>query len=63
MRGKQQQLRKEAEAEGYLDLRRYGSVPHAGWGMGFERLVQYLTGIENIRDAVPVPRMQGYCKY
>jgi asparaginyl-tRNA synthetase len=40
----------------YLDLRRYGSVPHAGFGLGFERLVCYTTGIENIRDAIPFPR-------
>lgn len=40
----------------YLDLRRFGSCPHAGFGMGFERLVQYLTGMTNIRDAIPFPR-------
>jgi len=40
----------------YLDLRRYGSVPHAGFGLGFERLVQYVTGVENIRDVIPFPR-------
>lgn len=40
----------------YLDLRRYGTVPHAGFGLGFERLVCYTTGIENIRDAIPFPR-------
>ena len=43
----------------YLDLRRYGSVPHAGFGLGFERLVMYLTGISNIRDAIPFPRTVG----
>ncbi|KAK6935177.1 Aminoacyl-tRNA synthetase, class II (D/K/N) [Dillenia turbinata] len=43
----------------YLDLRRYGSVPHAGFGLGFERLVQFATGIENIRDAIPFPRTPG----
>ena len=43
----------------YLDLRRYGSVPHAGFGLGFERLVMYVTGIENIRDAIPFPRWPG----
>ena len=36
----------------YLDLRRFGSVPHSGYGLGFERLVTYVTGIENIRDAI-----------
>ncbi|XP_074327454.1 asparagine--tRNA ligase, chloroplastic/mitochondrial-like [Apium graveolens] len=43
----------------YLDLRRYGSVPHAGFRLGFERLVQFATGIENIRDAIPFPRTPG----
>ncbi|HEX4975682.1 MAG TPA: asparagine--tRNA ligase [Pseudomonadales bacterium] len=40
----------------YLDLRRYGSVPHAGFGLGFERLINYVTGLDNIRDAIPFPR-------
>lgn len=40
----------------YLDLRRYGSVPHAGFGLGFERLVQFITGMGNIRDVIPFPR-------
>ncbi|MCF7913605.1 MAG: asparagine--tRNA ligase [Spirochaetaceae bacterium] len=40
----------------YLDLRRYGSVPHSGFGLGFERLVQYVTGMHNIRDVIPFPR-------
>ncbi len=40
----------------YLDLRRYGSVPHAGFGLGFERLVQFMTGMSNIRDVIPFPR-------
>ncbi|MDR2181430.1 MAG: asparagine--tRNA ligase [Treponema sp.] len=43
----------------YLDLRRYGSVPHAGFGLGFERLVQYVTGMANIRDVIPYPRAAG----
>ena len=46
----------------YLDLRRYGSVRHAGFGLGFERCVMYLTGIGNIRDAVPFPRTVGNCE-
>jgi asparaginyl-tRNA synthetase len=45
----------------YLDLRRFGGVPTAGWGLGFERLVQYVTGIENIRDAIPIPRVPYGC--
>jgi asparaginyl-tRNA synthetase len=40
----------------YLDLRRFGSAPHAGFGLGFERLVQYITGMANIRDVIPCPR-------
>jgi len=40
----------------YLDLRKYGSVPHSGFGLGFERIVQYVTGMQNIRDVIPFPR-------
>jgi asparaginyl-tRNA synthetase len=40
----------------YLDLRRYGGVKHSGYGMGFERLIMYITGVENIRDVIPYPR-------
>ena len=47
--------------EFYLDLRRYGSVRHAGFGLGFERCVMYLTGMENIRDVLPFPRTVGTC--
>nr|GMD76465.1 asparagine--tRNA ligase, chloroplastic/mitochondrial-like [Ipomoea batatas] len=47
----------------YLDLRRYGSVPHAGFGLGFERLVQFATGIDNIRDAIPFPRTPGSAEF
>ncbi|WP_250656166.1 asparagine--tRNA ligase [Alkalimarinus coralli] len=43
----------------YRDLRRYGSVPHAGFGLGFERLLNYITGMENVRDAIPFPRTPG----
>ncbi|MBQ75063.1 MAG: asparagine--tRNA ligase [Gammaproteobacteria bacterium] len=43
----------------YRDLRRYGTVPHAGFGMGFERLLNYITGMENIRDVIPFPRTPG----
>lgn len=47
----------------YLDLRRYGSVPHAGFGLGFERLIQFATGVENIRDVIPFPRYPGHCEF
>jgi asparaginyl-tRNA synthetase len=47
----------------YLDLRRFGTVPHAGFGAGFERLVQYFSGIENIRDAIPYPRFPGHAEF
>ncbi len=40
----------------YRDLRRYGTVPHAGFGLGFERLVSYVTGMSNVRDVIPFPR-------
>jgi len=43
----------------YLDTRRFGSVPHAGFGLGFERLIMYLTGMQNIRDVIPFPRTPG----
>jgi asparaginyl-tRNA synthetase len=43
----------------YLDLRRYGTVPHAGFGLGFERLISYITGMPNIRDVIPYPRVPG----
>ena len=46
----------------YLDLRRYGSARHAGFGLGFERCVMYLTGMSNIRDVLPFPRTVGTCK-
>lgn len=45
----------------YLDLRRYGSVPHGGFGLGFDRLLCYIAGVENVRDMVPWPRHQGRC--
>ena len=44
------------EYDWYLDLRRYGTVPHAGFGLGFERLIRYITGVENVRDVTPYPR-------
>jgi len=47
----------------YRDLRRYGSVPHAGFGLGFERLIMLTTGIENIRDVIPYPRYPGHAEF
>jgi asparaginyl-tRNA synthetase len=44
------------ELDWYLDLRRFGTAPHAGFGLGFERLVQFVTGMSNIRDVIPFPR-------
>jgi asparaginyl-tRNA synthetase len=43
----------------YLELRKYGSVPHAGFGLGLERLLMYVTGMKNIRDVIPFPRSPG----
>ena len=45
----------------YLDLRRFGTVPHAGFGLGFERLLMMVTGVQNIRDVIPYPRTPGVC--
>ena len=47
----------------YLDLRKYGSTRHSGFGLGFERMVMYVTGMANIRDVIPYPRTVGKCKY
>jgi asparaginyl-tRNA synthetase len=47
----------------YRDLRRYGTVPHAGFGLGFERTLAYVTGLANVRDAIPFPRTPGHAKY
>jgi asparaginyl-tRNA synthetase len=47
----------------YLDLRRFGTVPHAGFGMGLERVVQFVSGMGNIRDAIPFPRTPGNAEF
>lgn len=47
----------------YLELREYGTVPHAGFGLGFERLVLFITGMENIRDVIPFPRFPGHAEF
>ena len=52
----------EESLDWYLDIRRWGSCPHAGFGLGFERLLMYLTGMENIRDVIPFPRTPGNAK-
>ena len=53
----------EGELDWYRDLRRYGTVPHAGFGLGLERLVLYVTGMENIRDAIPFPRVPNNASF
>ena len=53
----------ENELSWYLNLRRFGTVIHSGFGMGFERLLIYLTGIDNIRDVIPYPRTPGNCEF
>ena len=47
----------------YADLRRYGSVPHAGFGLGFERMLMFVTGVANIRDVIPFPRTPGNAEF
>ena len=54
---------KEADYWWYLDLRRFGTNKHAGFGLGFERLIMYLTGIQNIRDVLPFPRTTGVAEF
>ena len=51
------------ELDWYLNLRKFGGCPHSGFGMGFERLLIYITGVENIRDVIPYPRTPGNCEY
>ena len=51
------------EYQWYLDTRRFGTVPHAGFGLGFERMVMYATGMQNIRDVIPFPRTPGSCAF
>ncbi len=54
---------KEEDYGWYLDLRRFGTVSHAGFGLGFERFVMYLTGISNIRDVLSFPRTAGHAEF
>ena len=51
------------ELDWYINLRKFGGCKHSGFGMGFERLLIYLTGIENIRDVIPFPRTPGNCEF
>ncbi|CEJ00274.1 Putative Asparaginyl-tRNA synthetase [Rhizopus microsporus] len=51
------------EYQWYLDLRRYGSAPHGGYGVGFERFMLWLTGLDNVREVIPMPRWFHHCKY
>ena len=53
----------ESAIEWYCNLRKYGTCVHSGFGMGFERLIIYLTGVDNIRDVIPYPRTPGNCDY
>ena len=54
---------KEEGLEWYINLRKYGTCIHSGFGMGFERLLIYLTGVDNIRDVIPFPRTPGNCEF
>ena len=47
----------------YLDTRKFGTVPHSGFGLGFERLILFITGMGNIRDVIPFPRTPGNCAF
>ena len=53
----------EHELSWYLDTRKFGSVPHAGFGLGLERLVLFVTGMTNIRDVIPFPRTPNNAEY
>ena len=53
----------EEELWWYLDTRKFGTVEHSGFGLGFERLVQFVTGMGNIRDVIPFPRTPGNCEF
>jgi asparaginyl-tRNA synthetase len=52
-----------ADYNWYLDLRRYGTVPHSGFGLGFERMLMFITGIPNIRDVIPFARTPGSAEF
>lgn len=54
---------KEEDYKWYLDTRKFGTVPHSGFGLGFERFIMFITGMKNIRDVIPFPRAPGDCKF
>ena len=54
---------KPEEMDWYLDTRRFGSCPHGGFGLGFERLILFVTGMQNIRDVIPFPRTPNNCEF
>ena len=54
---------KKDNLQWYMDLRRYGGCKHAGFGLGFERLIMYITGVSNIRDVLPFPRTLGSAEF
>ena len=51
-----------SQYQNYLDIRKYGTTVHSGFGLGFERLIMYITGMGNIRDVLPYPRTVGTCQ-
>ncbi|KAF9101394.1 hypothetical protein BGX27_011495 [Mortierella sp. AM989] len=53
----------QEEYQWYMDLRKYGTVPHGGWGIGFERYILMVTGMDNVRDIIPFPRYNHHCKF
>ena len=57
----QKDLLKNGKLDWYLDLRKYGSAPHGGYGLGFERLIMMITGLSNIKDCIPFPRYPKHC--
>lgn len=54
---------KEEDFWWYLELRKFGTIPHSGFGLGFERLIMLATGMENIRDVIPFPRFPDSCAF
>ncbi len=53
----------ESELWWYMETRQFGTVPHSGFGLGFERMIQFVTGMNNIRDVIPFPRTPGNCEF